>query len=52
MAILVPSGRGNLPFFVPLQVPRDVRAFPGQLFAALHNTLRDKRFVLAAVRVS
>jgi hypothetical protein len=33
-------------------MPADARLFPTQLRAALRNTLRDNRFVLAAVIVS
>ena len=41
----------SCPFKCP-RMPEDARAFPGQLLAVLCNTLRDNRFMLAAVRVS
>jgi hypothetical protein len=33
-------------------MPGDARLFPAQLLAALRNTLRDNRFLLAAAKVS
>jgi hypothetical protein len=41
----------SCPFKCP-RMPTDARLFLGQLLAVLRNTLRDIRFVLAAVRVS
>jgi len=33
-------------------MPNDAHALPAQFLASFRNTLRDNRFVLAAVRVS